>query len=149
MWTRSSKQCAKPAPTCTPNTKKPPAAASPSTSSNAERLLDFRLPTKFMVSGGDELTPRVNETLRELGCPKLPATTAADVELKLATYMRDRGKDDPAMRHITLIVNNLPCVGPLGCEELVPVVLPDGYTLTVHAPGYEKTFTGGGKPWWR
>nr|WP_245589831.1 DddA-like double-stranded DNA deaminase toxin [Amycolatopsis balhimycina] len=30
-----------------------------------------------------------------------------------------------------------------GCDTLLPVILPKGYSLTVHAPNYRKTFTGG------
>ena len=102
-----------------------------------------------MVSGEDELTARVNDVLKALGCPKLPARTASDVELKLAALMRDRGKMDPAMRHITVVINNRPCKGDFSCDELIPVILPEGYSLTVHAPNYRKRFTGGAKPWWR
>ncbi len=58
------------------------------------------------VSGVEELTARVNDVLTALGCAMLPARAAADVELKLAALMRDRGPTDPAMRHITLVINN-------------------------------------------
>ncbi|MFC6093927.1 DddA-like double-stranded DNA deaminase toxin [Saccharothrix lopnurensis] len=44
----------------------------------------------------------------------------------------------------------LPGEGPFGCDSLLPAVLPDGYTLTVHGPdGYYKKFTGGKPPWRR
>ncbi|HEX4391505.1 MAG TPA: DddA-like double-stranded DNA deaminase toxin [Mycobacterium sp.] len=101
------------------------------------------------VSGRDEQAERVNEILSEMGCPTLPVVAATDVELKLAALMRDRGQADPGMRHVTIVINHRPCKGRLGCEGLVPVVLPEGYSLTVHAPNYRKRFTGGAKPWWR
>jgi hypothetical protein len=63
--------------------------------------------------------------------------------------MRDKGREDPKMRNITVVINHRPCKGRLGCEGLVPVVLPEGYSLTVHAPNYRKRFTGGAQPWWR
>jgi len=56
----------------------------------------------------------------------VPVITDGDVELKLAARMREQGAIDPAMRHVTVAVNHVPCRGPLGCDTLVPVVLPDG-----------------------
>ncbi|HYS41548.1 MAG TPA: DddA-like double-stranded DNA deaminase toxin, partial [Pseudonocardiaceae bacterium] len=35
------------------------------------------------------------------------------------------------------------CRRPAGCGRLLPVMLPDGCSLTVHAPGYRRRFTGG------
>ncbi|GAA3432829.1 hypothetical protein GCM10018954_024320 [Kutzneria kofuensis] len=102
-----------------------------------------------LVSGRDELSTKVNDQLRAQGCPWLPARTADDVELKLAALMREQGQTDPGMRHVTLVINNRPCKGDLSCDELVPVILPAGYSLTVHAPNYRKRFTGGAEPWWR
>jgi hypothetical protein len=72
-------------------------------------------------------------------------TRAFDVEMKMAAYMRNHG-----VRSATLLINNTPCRGPLGCDELVPVLLPEGSTLTVHgADGFTKTYTGGATPPWR
>lgn len=101
-----------------------------------------------MISGWDGLSELVNDALRTEGCDRLPARAAADVELKLAALMREKGRTDPAMRHITVVINNRPCKGDLSCDELVPVIPPEGYSLTVHAPNYRKRFTGGAKPWW-
>lgn len=96
-----------------------------------------------LVSGVDALTERVNEALRAEGCPRRPVTAAADVELKLAAHMRDQG-----VREATLVINNEPCRGDLGCDTLVPAILPEGYSLTVFGPGgFEKRYTGGVKPW--
>lgn len=72
-------------------------------------------------------------------------TRASDVEMKMAAYMRNHG-----IRSATLLINNTPCRGPLGCDELVPVLLPEGSTLTVHgANGFTKTYAGGATPPWR
>jgi hypothetical protein len=103
-----------------------------------------------MTSGwDDDLSVGVNKFLMEHGCPKLPVGTAADVELKLAAMMRMLGAADPRMRHVTVVINNRPCKGDLSCDELVPVILPEGYSLTIHAPNYFKRMTGGATPWWR
>lgn len=48
-----------------------------------------------------------------------------------------------------ILINNVPCEGPYGCDSLVPVILPAGYALTVYGPNYKKTFRGGATPWWR
>jgi hypothetical protein len=106
--------------------------------------------TQRAVSGHDEWTPKVNAALAAEGCPRLPVVTDADVELKLAARMREQGTLDPAMRHLTLALNYAPCVGPFGCDSLLPAVLPEGYTLAVYGPdGYYKKFTGGKPPWRR
>ncbi|GAA3865207.1 hypothetical protein GCM10022243_34270 [Saccharothrix violaceirubra] len=102
------------------------------------------------VSGHDEWTPKVNEILADQGCPRLPVATSADVELKLAARMRVQRADDPAMRHVSLVLNRAPCEGTLGCDKLLPVVLPEGYTLSVYGPnGYYEKFSGGKSPWRR
>jgi hypothetical protein len=42
-----------------------------------------------------------------------------------------------------LIVNNQVCKGWHGCAALLPKMLPEGSSLTVHAPGgYRRTFIG-------
>ncbi|KJK44800.1 hypothetical protein UK23_28240 [Lentzea aerocolonigenes] len=104
---------------------------------------------RSLVSGRDDLSSKVNEALKSQGCPQLPARAADDVELKLAALMRETGETDSRMRHVTLVINNRPCKGDLSCDELLPVILPEGYSLTVHAPNYRKRFTGGARPWWR
>ncbi|MEV6242260.1 DddA-like double-stranded DNA deaminase toxin [Lentzea sp. NPDC051838] len=106
-------------------------------------------PSQAMISGRDDLSAKVNEALKKQGCPQLPARAADDVELKLAALMREKGATDPRMRHLTLVINNRPCKGDLSCDELLAVILPEGYSLTVYAPNYRKKFTGGAIPWWR
>ncbi|WP_370949243.1 DddA-like double-stranded DNA deaminase toxin [Amycolatopsis sp. cg5] len=39
----------------------------------------------------------------------------------------------------------LPGGGLLSCDRLLPVILPAGYSMTVHGPDYRRTFTGGKK----
>jgi hypothetical protein len=106
--------------------------------------------TQQEISGQDEWTPKVNDALRAAGCPTLPVATSADVELKLAARMREQGATDPTMRHVDVVLNRRPCEGPLGCDKLLPVVLPEGYTLAVYGPdGYYEKFSGGKSPWRR
>ncbi len=64
--------------------------------------------------------------------------TAADVELKFAMKMRRLG-----IRHARIVLNNRPCPGELGCDELLPRFLPPGSELTVYGPdGFEKIYHG-------
>jgi hypothetical protein len=69
---------------------------------------------------------------------------ASDVEMKLAAHMRKKG-----IRSATLVTNHLPCEGPLGCDALIPVILPEGYTLTVYgADGSVRVYKGGKTSSW-
>lgn len=87
----------------------------------------------------------MNEIVKEAGCPHVPLTAAADVELKIAAEMRDSGITDA-----TVVINHVPCLGDLGCDELLGVVLPEGSSLTVYgAHGFKKTYKGGANPWRR
>jgi hypothetical protein len=98
-----------------------------------------------ITSGQDGDSTKVWETLQGLDIPTAgPPTAVSDVEQKLAARMVQDGR-----RHADVVINNVPCVGRYGCDALVPVILPDGYSLTVHGPNYRKTYTGGAKPWWR
>ncbi|MFT7834918.1 SCP1.201-like deaminase [Saccharothrix sp. BKS2] len=99
---------------------------------------------RLVVSGEDEMYRESETVLADLGFRR-KLTRASDVEMKLAAYMRNHG-----VRSATLLINNLPCRGPLGCDELVPVLLPEGCTMTVHgANGFTKTYRGGAAPPWR
>ncbi|QXV57347.1 hypothetical protein CVV72_10205 [Amycolatopsis sp. TNS106] len=94
-------------------------------------------------SGRDKYTEQVNQVLADAGCPYVPVTVAADVELKIAAEMRDKG-----ITEATVVINNTPCEGPASCDALLGVVLPEGSTLTVHGTGgFTKTYRGGAKPW--
>jgi hypothetical protein len=127
----------------------PPQVVANSGQKTHGRWIDPNGVVRTLVSARDELYRRVNELLADLDCPAIPATAAADVELRLVMIMREQGKTDPRMRHVTLVLNNVPCVGRMGCTRLISVLLPDGYSLTVHGPNYRRRFTGGGRPWWR
>ncbi|MEU3625360.1 hypothetical protein BS329_30635 [Amycolatopsis coloradensis] len=95
-----------------------------------------------MTSGRDDRTDRVNEIVKEAGCPFVPLTAAADVELKIAAEMRDSGITDA-----TVVINNVPCKGQACCDDLLGVVLPEGSTLTVHGTGGFTTVYRGHKQW--
>ncbi|MGZ0152006.1 DddA-like double-stranded DNA deaminase toxin [Kribbella sp. WER1] len=65
-------------------------------------------------------------------------STAADVELKFAMRMR---RED--IRRARIVLNNRPCPGELGCDELLPRFLPRGSELVVYGPdGFEKIYHG-------
>ncbi|GAA4012023.1 hypothetical protein GCM10022247_38250 [Allokutzneria multivorans] len=98
-----------------------------------------------IVSGRDADSDHVDRLLLKRGLPaRRRAARSADVELKLAARMVETGT-----RHVTVVINHRPCVGPYGCDTLVPIVLPPEYTLTVlGSDGYRETFEGGATPWW-
>lgn len=97
-----------------------------------------------IVSGEDEMYSESVTAFADLGLRRMPVR-ASDVEMKLAAYMRNHG-----IRSATLVINNTPCPGPFGCDALVPVLLPEGCTLTVHgANNFTKTYRGGAVPPWR
>jgi hypothetical protein len=58
------------------------------------------------------------------------------VETKVAVYMRQEG-----IRDVTVVINHQPCEGPLGCDTLLPRVLPEGSTLTVYGTAQDGTHT--------
>lgn len=103
-------------------------------------------PARSLVSGDGPDARIVHDSLREEGYrhPGPPIVTT-HVEMKLAAQMRRDG-----IREATLVIDNVPCAKILGCENLIGVVLPAGYSLTVHGTGgYRRTFVGGQKPPWR
>lgn len=101
--------------------------------------------TSAVTSGIDNYTDQVNSTLKEAGCPYEPVTAAADVELKIAAEMREKG-----ITEATVVINNVPCEGPASCDSLLGVVLPEGSSMTVHGTGgFKKTYRGGVNPWRR
>ncbi|WP_168211132.1 DddA-like double-stranded DNA deaminase toxin [Actinosynnema sp. ALI-1.44] len=100
-----------------------------------------------VVSGEDQMAAKVRSELTSMGLPVEP-TRATDVDMKTAAWQRTSGT-----KHATVVINHVPCKGKLGCDQLVPILLPEGYTLTVHgetANGvkYKKRFSGGAAPWW-
>ncbi|MFS8104198.1 hypothetical protein LFM09_44515 [Lentzea alba] len=101
-----------------------------------------------ITSGVDDDSRAAGERLRQLGILMRP-TKASDVEMKVAARMVRDG-----IRHATVLINNTPCRGRLSCDTLVPIMLPDGATLTVHGVNedgtlFRKRYAGGARPWWR
>lgn len=101
-----------------------------------------------MVSGRDDDWRLAEERLKQLGMP-FRSTKTSDVEMKVAARMAERG-----IKHAVVVINWTPCKGPFGCDTLVPVLLPEGATLTVHGVAangtrFRKRYTGGAQPWWR
>ncbi|MFJ8815263.1 DddA-like double-stranded DNA deaminase toxin [Amycolatopsis thermoflava] len=123
----------------------PPPVVSMSGQKTHGRWIDENGQAHEIVSGRDEDAEEAARMLREKGIPQRgDVTTTADVEQKLAARMVREGR-----RHLDVVLNNQPCRGLFGCDTLLPVILPEGYSLTVHAPNYQKTFTGGKQPWSR
>jgi hypothetical protein len=103
------------------------------------RWVDENGQAREIVSGKDADAAEAARLLREKGIPQRgDITTTADVEQKIAARMVREGR-----KHVDVVLNNRPCRGVFGCDTLLPVILPEGYSLTVHAPNYRKTFTGG------
>ncbi|MBP2338727.1 hypothetical protein JOF41_004905 [Saccharothrix coeruleofusca] len=101
-----------------------------------------------VVSGRDDDAAEADRRLRDMGMPRKSARTG-DVEIKLAARMVRDG-----VRHATVLINNEPCAGPFGCDTLVPILLPEGATITVHGTTEQgepirKRYAGGARPWWR
>ncbi|WP_146174756.1 DddA-like double-stranded DNA deaminase toxin [Umezawaea tangerina] len=99
--------------------------------------------SEVIVSGKDELYDQAVEVFRGMKSRHI-LQRVSDVEMKLAAHMRKNG-----IRSATVVINNQPCGGPMGCDELVPVVLPPGYRLVVHGTnGFFRVYEGGGKSSW-
>ncbi|MEU4802538.1 DddA-like double-stranded DNA deaminase toxin [Actinosynnema sp. NPDC023587] len=102
-------------------------------------------PAEELVGGEGPDAQTAFEALRREGYPRpgMPFVSM-HVEMKPAVRMI---KND--IRHATLVIDNVPCGLILGCEKLLGVVLPTGFSLTVHGTdGYRRTFTGGQEPPW-
>ncbi|MEA5366446.1 DddA-like double-stranded DNA deaminase toxin [Amycolatopsis sp., V23-08] len=98
-----------------------------------------------IVSGNDANSAAAWTILQQQGIPlKAAPVTVSHVEQKLAAQMVDEGR-----QHVDVVLNNRPCRSTFGCDSLLPVMFPAGYSVTVHAPNYRKTFTGGMNPWSR
>lgn len=79
-----------------------------------------------IVSGEDAMAQAARDFFISQGARRMP-TTVTDVEVKLAVHMRTEGITDAAVT-----INNFVCVGPFGCDTLLPKILPEGSTLTVY-----------------
>ncbi|WP_370943919.1 DddA-like double-stranded DNA deaminase toxin [Amycolatopsis sp. cg5] len=123
----------------------PPPVANPNTVGRKThgRWFDVDGQTDELVSGRDADAEQVDAVLRELGMRRR-LSVSADVELKLAVRMRKTGT-----RRCTVILNNSPCGGTWSCDRLLPVLLPEGYELTVYGiDGFKKVYKGGKERWW-
>lgn len=100
---------------------------------------------RSIVSGEDAESAEVWRALQDARFPeKGPPITITHVETKLAVRMRREN-----IKHASVVINYIPCRLKWGCDNLVPVLLPEGCTLTVYRPNYRKTFTGGKRPPWQ
>ncbi|WP_424183284.1 DddA-like double-stranded DNA deaminase toxin [Actinokineospora sp. G85] len=96
---------------------------------------------EVITNGRDADARQVAEILRSRGVTRGPQLRVIEhVEMKIGFRMI-RGQ----LRHTEIVINNLPCEGPFGCDQLLPILLPAGYSMTVHGPGYNETFHGGKK----
>ncbi|GAA4005881.1 SCP1.201-like deaminase [Allokutzneria multivorans] len=99
--------------------------------------------THTEISGRDAKYERAIQFFKDMRVSRIPSK-ASDVEMKLAVHMRVNG-----IRSATLLVNHVPCPGPLGCDALIGVILPKGYTLTVYgADGFYRRYQGGKTSSW-
>ncbi|MDQ3403248.1 MAG: hypothetical protein M3548_07620 [Actinomycetota bacterium] len=98
-----------------------------------------------IASGRDEDAVEVWRLLTAAGMRSTTEPMITNhVEMKVAARMVRQGA-----HHTEVAINNLPCTGRFSCDTWLPVILPEGYSLTVHGPNYRKTFTGGQKRWSR
>ncbi|MFC9687797.1 DddA-like double-stranded DNA deaminase toxin [Kribbella sp. NPDC056951] len=89
--------------------------------------------------GDDPYYQQVKDFMREhrIGRQDADPMVASHVEAKFALFMRERG-----LMHETIVVNNSPCPGRFGCDQLLKLFLPPGGTLTIFGPdGFKKTYT--------
>ncbi|MGQ0840552.1 DddA-like double-stranded DNA deaminase toxin [Actinokineospora sp.] len=104
----------------------------------AESTFGLRHPR---LSGEDAESDEVWQRLVAAGVPeKFKPMSIDHVEMKVALRMVKSGSRD-----VELAINNRPCRGLWSCRVLLPILLPEGYTLTVYGPHYQGTFTGGKK----
>ncbi|MFD9894098.1 DddA-like double-stranded DNA deaminase toxin [Amycolatopsis sp. NPDC059027] len=89
-----------------------------------------------IVSGRDEMEAAAVQFFKDQGARRMPATVA-DVEVKLAVHMRNQG-----ITNATVVVNNEVCIGPFGCDTLLPKILPQGSALTVYGTSPDGQATG-------
>ncbi|MBB5958035.1 hypothetical protein FHS29_004643 [Saccharothrix tamanrassetensis] len=103
---------------------------------------------RTVESGWDQRSAQIQTQLARKGLPE-GTKRSGDVELKVAADMVARG-----IRHAEVVINHVTCKGPDSCDTLVPVLLPEGSTLTVHGINQAGTrtrvrYTGGATPPWQ
>jgi hypothetical protein len=96
---------------------------------------------RSVVSGKDEWSKYVDVVFDRMGESRL--AVAHHAEMKVAARLRDRFDRTGEPQQATVVLNHEPCKSWKGCAALLPVLLPEGCSLTVHAPNYRRTFTGG------
>jgi hypothetical protein len=105
------------------------------------RWVDANGVTRSVVSGRDEWSYYVDSVFRRWDDSFY--TIAKHVEMKVAGRLRAEFERTGRPQHATIVQNQEPCRRDRGCAEMLPVMLPEGCSLTVHAPNYRRTFTGG------
>jgi nucleic acid/nucleotide deaminase of polymorphic system toxin len=93
-----------------------------------------------VTSGVDAASRRAEHWFRAHGLRPASVTHA---EMKIAYVLRRAAERTGQTQHASVVINNAVCSGDLSCARLLPAMLPEGSTLTVHAPRYRRTFTGG------
>ncbi|WP_326550213.1 DddA-like double-stranded DNA deaminase toxin [Micromonospora sp. NBC_01813] len=101
------------------------------TTTDGERISDVHSGKGGPGKGGPGLRP-----------PFTHYVSALDhAEGHAAAMMRTRG-----ITEATLYLNNTPCMEPMGCDRVLPYVLPKDATLTVYGPNrYVTVYRGNGK----
>ncbi|QUF01815.1 hypothetical protein KCV87_19945 [Actinosynnema pretiosum subsp. pretiosum] len=106
------------------------------------RWFDGNGAVRDSVSGKDADSEEAWRLLRESGIPLPRPPVVAHAEMKVAAAMRRLN-----VRHAVLVITNVPCDERWSCENLLPAVLPVGCSLSVHGPGYQRTFHGRTPKW--
>jgi hypothetical protein len=96
---------------------------------------------RSVVSGEDEWSAYGDDVFGRLGEPLL--MIASHVEIKVGARLRAEYERTGRSQHATIVQNYEPCMGRKSCADLLPMMLPEGCSLTVHAPNYRRIFTGG------
>ncbi|GAA4023196.1 SCP1.201-like deaminase [Allokutzneria multivorans] len=114
----------------------PPVSAERSPRTTHGKLLDADgIRVGSLVSGKDSESGLIDKMLSAAGFRR-PLGIALHVELKALLWMRSNGRTAA-----TLVQNNEPCPGPLGCDRLLSKLLRPNEELTVLGPdGYRKSF---------
>ncbi|ROO63099.1 nucleic acid/nucleotide deaminase of polymorphic system toxin [Micromonospora sp. Llam0] len=101
------------------------------TTTDGERISDVHSGKGGPGKGGPGLRPPFKHYVSALD----------HAEGHAAALMRTRG-----LTAATLYLNNTPCVEPMGCDRVLPYVLPKDTTLTVYGPNrYVTVYQGNGK----
>src|SRR5882757_3680669 len=98
---------------------------------------------RCVVSGFDEWATHADRMFQRWA--KVPFVVASHAEMKVAAQLRAEFERTGRPQHATVVLNSEPCPRKKGCAALLPVMLPEGCSLTVHAPNYRRRFTGGRK----